>query len=119
MKGAWLKMEFPRRQQILDLINEALKNIQGMGNRYQPTLAPVFVRARNNIELPVHRRDHRVLLLSTAQRCVTQAEKQVIAEIVGDAWVPGDDYSRLVRIRSICFQLKNILDESMQDVKRR
>jgi hypothetical protein len=111
-------MEFPRSKQLLDLINEAIKTISRMGNQYQPMLAPLFVRALNNLESPVYRRDHRVLMLSVAQRCVDQAEKKVVAKIIGDEWVAGEEYSRLVRIRTICFISKGILNQNLQDAKK-
>ncbi len=111
-------MEFPRRKQLLDLMNDALKTINIMGKQYEPMLAPLFVRALNNLESPVSRQDHRVLMLSVAQRCVDQAEKKVIAKIIGDEWVPGEEYTRLVHIRTICFQSKGILDQNIQDAKK-
>jgi hypothetical protein len=87
-------------------------------NCIAPQEPPVFLRARNNLEIPVYRRDHQVLMLSVAQRCIEQAEKQTIAEIIGDDWVSSEELSHLARVRSICFQLKGILNESMQDTKK-
>ncbi len=110
-------IEFSRKRQLLELLNEALKTINRMGAQYKKMLYPLFVRARDDIERPVSRRDHRVLMLATAKRCIEQAEKMVIAKIIGDDWVPGEDYSLLVHIRSVCFQVKGVLVLSLQEVK--
>jgi hypothetical protein len=111
-------MELSNQKQIMGLMNEALIAINCMGDRYQPKLAPVFLRARNNLELPINRRDHKVLMLSATQRCIEEAEKQTVAVIIGDDWVRSEQLSHFVRVRMICLKLKEKLSESMLATKK-
>jgi hypothetical protein len=111
-------MEFPRRDKVLDLIRDALKNVTSMGKRYVPVLAPVFTHAIDVLEAPTYTRDQQVLLLAAAHRHILQAKKHAVAQMIGDDPVSGDEMSRLVRIRQNCIELDTMLNQSLQETKQ-
>ena len=111
-------MEFPRRNKVLDLIRDALKNVTSMGKRYEPILAPVFTHAIDMLEAPTNNQHQQVLLLAAAHRRILEAKKQAIEQMIGDDPVSFDEMSHLVKIRQNCIELDNILNQSLKDTKQ-
>jgi hypothetical protein len=116
--GEEIVMEFPSRDKVVNLIRDALAHVTSMGKRYEPMLAPVFIRALDELETPIYSRHQQVLLLAAAHRNILQAKKHAIAQMIGDDPVSGSEMTRLVKIRQNCIELDNILNQSLQDMKQ-
>jgi hypothetical protein len=109
--------DFPKRDRVLNLIQEAIGRVSNLGKRQKAVLAPEFDKALETLGTSASAKHHQALILSAARRHISQAEKQAIAHLIGDDPIYSQEMSDLVRVRVICAELLNILTYSLDTLK--
>lgn len=103
---------------IAQLANEAIKRTVSTGKPYDLVLQPVFINMLDILSTPASSNSQRTLLLAAAHRPIIEAQNRVNEGLVHDSRLTIDQNSELVRIRMICFELKGLLDNAMEEIKK-
>ncbi len=112
-------MKPPYLIRIIDLIEEALACLNRLGKPYELELAPAFVEAKNALQTPIIVPSQQVLLLSAVHRRIKGAERTVVDGIINGQPVVSSKMSDLVRVRLVCTELLNMLNEAKQTLKNK
>ena len=112
-------MEYPHFHKIRALLQEAIEHILSLGHLEEFALLPVFIEAETVVQTPPATRSANLLLLSATNLRIQRAEKQTITWIIGDRDISIREMSHLVRIRLICAQIGGIINQGLDDARRR
>jgi hypothetical protein len=110
-------LDFPRRERFIDLVDEAVTRVSNLGGSREALLAPEFAKALSTLDSVAKAKSHQALVLSAARSHISRAEKQVVAQIIGDDTVYTQEMSELVRLRIICAEMMKILSTSLDRLK--
>lgn len=109
--------KFPKKEYLMNLINEAVGRSFQIGAPYDNDLASDFKKAQETLQNLTGQKSQQALILSATRVLITQGEKKTIALIVGDDPITGQQMSHLVRIRLICAELTNILVNMLEWIR--
>jgi hypothetical protein len=112
-------MESTAFARIRLLIKEAIERLNAFGRQDELALLPIFIDARRSLDTNAANRSAQILLLSSTNRRITRAEKQVVSWIIGDQRVNSNEMSHLVRVRLICAQILNLLSDELESIRGR
>jgi hypothetical protein len=112
-------MDIPNREKIIRLIREAIQHILALGRQDELALLPVFKDTLTVFDVAPYNRSSRLLLLSAANQHITKAEKKTVSTIIGDLDFSINEMSHLVRIRLICAELVNLINQGLEEVRSR
>jgi hypothetical protein len=104
-------LNLPYFDRINELIQEALACLSRLGVKYELELAPAFAESLNVLQKPAAIPSQQLLLLSAVQRRIKFAEKTILNGILHGHAVTSSKMSDLVRIRLVCSELLNILND--------
>lgn len=99
------------------LIQEAMRRLTEMDPRYELALQPAFNNALDILSTSAGSLSQQGLLLSAAQRPILEAEKKVGDSLIHDPDVSIDENTHLARIKSICFELRQLMRKSQEITK--
>jgi hypothetical protein len=109
--------DFPKKERVFALIQEAIESVSHLGKRQTTALEPELTKALQTLETSASARHHQALILAAVRRHISQAEKQVVAQLIGDEPIYSDEMPDLVRIRVICAELVAVLTYSLEQLK--
>ena len=104
---------------MIELLQEATCRLGNLGSSYELTLAPAFATVIDTLQAPAYHRHHQGLVLSAARQRITTAEKHVIRGMIEDARITFDQMPDLLRIRIICAELLDMINDTSEEMKRR
>jgi hypothetical protein len=104
---------------IIDLIEEALACLDRLGRQYELELAPAFVESMNALQTPSVVPSQQLLLLSAVRRRIKTAERTVVDGLINGQPVVSTKMSDLVRVRLVCTELLNTLNEANLTLKNK
>jgi hypothetical protein len=110
--------EFPKRDYMLGLIEEAIRQAAQLDKTIESDLAPGFLQAQKSLVSFTDLKSQQTLVLSAARMMITRVERKTIALIIGDEPITGQQMSYLVRIRLICSELINLLSSILEWVRQ-
>ena len=111
-------MEFRQFERVRLLVNEALDHLAKFGRQDELALIPVFMDAAEALQARSNNRSGTILLINATNRRIARAEKQTISWIIGDQNVNTDEMSHLVRLRLICAEILNLLNDGLEEIRR-
>jgi hypothetical protein len=109
--------DFPKKQRVLYLIQEAMESVSNLGKRQISALEPELAKALETLESSASARHHQALVLAAVRRHVAQVEKQVVAFLVGNDPIYSYEMPDLIHIRIICAELVSTLTYSLEQLK--
>jgi hypothetical protein len=109
--------DFPKKERVLYLIQEAIKSVSNLGKRQAMVLEAELTKALQTLETSASARHHQALVLAAVRRHIAQAEKLVVAQLVGDDPIYSYEMPDLVQIRIICAELLSTLTFSLDQLK--
>ena len=109
--------DFPKKERVFTLIQEAIESMANLGKRQYAALAPELTKALQTLETTASARHQQALILAAVRRHISMAEKQVVAQLIGDEPIYSNEMPDLVRIRVICAELVTVLTYSLDQLK--
>jgi hypothetical protein len=109
--------DFPKKERVLFLIQEAIDSVSNLGRCQNLDLEPELTKALQTLETSASARHHQALILAAVRRHISQAEKRVVALLVGDEPIYSYEMPDLVHIRIICAELVSTLTYSLEQLK--
>jgi hypothetical protein len=109
---------FKNQENVLRLIDEAVKHTGQLEGTYKSELMPDFVQAHETLITSSDFKSQIALILSATRILIAKAEKKTIRLIIGDDFVTGQQMSHLVRIRLICAELLGLLNTTLDRMKK-
>ena len=110
-------MELRHFDRVRLLVQEAIDHLTALGSHDELALIPVFIDTAQSLEIRANNRSSAILLIHAANRRIACAEKQTIARIIGDQDVSMNEMSHLVRVRLICAEISNLLDDGLEEIR--
>jgi hypothetical protein len=112
-------MESNLQDRMINLIQEAIGRIASLGRQEEFALLPVFIDARNSLQGSFYNEKTQKLLLRAAAQRIVHAEKHTVSLIIGDVDISISEMSHLVRIRLICAEVINLLNQVLDELRLR
>jgi len=110
-------VDFPDREIALTLINEAIAIGATLNAPVEVDLQSAFLQAQATLSIMARSAQQWPLLLSAARRHVQNAERQIVALILGDHPLDQEQMSVLVQLRLLSARLISLLTTSLEKVK--
>lgn len=105
--------------EIVQLVNEAIKRTVQAGKPYELALQPAFTNMLDILYTPAASTSQRTLLLAAAQRPIAEAETRIGHSMVHDSQLSIAQNSELVRIRAICYELRPLMRAAIDEIKQK
>ncbi len=104
-------------KRIDKLIEEAQAKTKSLSKDRGSTIQDALERAQASLATPAQKRNHVVLLLSSAIRHMQRAERSAIDGILTKEWLSQQEEALLVRIRLICAEVIGLLTSANDDLR--